>query len=513
MRPAYCIMKEPKAVMEGNTMEKQGMFVFGDRFNMYDITPVENLFIAEYMLKAPGDYVKVYLYGLHRCYHAQSNCDYATMARDLEMSQEDIRAAFQYWERQGIVYRMGDNPPVYAFYNLKALLLEKGNPMDREPYAHRAFHAELQKLFGARVLQSQEYRTVGDWMEVLNLSEESVLLLVRTAIAERGTNVSFKVLNQKATMWANAGIDSVEAAREFANRQNGIYEGVKRVLKQMGLRRMPMIDEEQMYGKWINDWGMTPDAVLFACGELTKISNPNFAYLDRVLEGKRKEGLLTAQAMEQAKVQQSESVRPIQQVLEALGEKQTVTKDLLDIYETWRGHGFTEDAILLCAKQCKRQGWHTLQKVDETLQSWAKQGAYTVQQMQQVMEQVKKTNVLLREVFEHAGIERSPNVEDRKRYAVWQQTGADQAMICLAAEYALSAKNKESYITRVLHDWQNKGISTVEAARNEHDVRAAARPGDKKPLSKPVSAQNYEQRKYDPNELDKVLGSFEDLEG
>ena len=27
----------------------------------FDVTPVENLFIQEYMVDAPGDYVKVYL--------------------------------------------------------------------------------------------------------------------------------------------------------------------------------------------------------------------------------------------------------------------------------------------------------------------------------------------------------------------------------------------------------------------------------------------------------------------
>ena len=30
----------------------------------FDVTPVENMFISEYMLGAPGEYVKVYLYGL-----------------------------------------------------------------------------------------------------------------------------------------------------------------------------------------------------------------------------------------------------------------------------------------------------------------------------------------------------------------------------------------------------------------------------------------------------------------
>ena len=54
------------------------MCSFADRFSMFDVTPVENLFIEEYMLRAPGDYVKVYIYGLRLCYHPvgrQYSCD------------------------------------------------------------------------------------------------------------------------------------------------------------------------------------------------------------------------------------------------------------------------------------------------------------------------------------------------------------------------------------------------------------------------------------------------------
>ena len=35
---------------------------FSENFQMFDITPVENLFIHEFMLKAPGDFVKIDLY-------------------------------------------------------------------------------------------------------------------------------------------------------------------------------------------------------------------------------------------------------------------------------------------------------------------------------------------------------------------------------------------------------------------------------------------------------------------
>ena len=37
---------------------------FDDSAALFDSTPVENMFITEYMLRAPGDFVKVYLYAL-----------------------------------------------------------------------------------------------------------------------------------------------------------------------------------------------------------------------------------------------------------------------------------------------------------------------------------------------------------------------------------------------------------------------------------------------------------------
>ena len=46
-----------------------GLFAFTDQqYAMFDATPVQNqLILLEYMPSAPGDYVKVYLYGLMRC--------------------------------------------------------------------------------------------------------------------------------------------------------------------------------------------------------------------------------------------------------------------------------------------------------------------------------------------------------------------------------------------------------------------------------------------------------------
>ena len=84
------------------------MFGFDERYAMFDITPVENQFILEYLPNAKGDYVKVYLYGLMRCYHPEKDMNLDTMCHELNMSEEDILAAFRYWERRKLVRRVSD---------------------------------------------------------------------------------------------------------------------------------------------------------------------------------------------------------------------------------------------------------------------------------------------------------------------------------------------------------------------------------------------------------------------
>ena len=54
--------------------------MFSNEHAMMEMTPVENIFIAEYMPKAPDDSVKVYLYGLMLC-------------RNPYMDAEDIQLA------------------------------------------------------------------------------------------------------------------------------------------------------------------------------------------------------------------------------------------------------------------------------------------------------------------------------------------------------------------------------------------------------------------------------------
>ena len=115
-------------------------------------TDVENIFINEYLPAAPGDYVKVYLYGL---LYAQTGADMdaRTFAQQLRLPDETIRQAWEYWESMGAVRRVkgksgGADTAVHAagmqedieFRNLRAMMYGNGGMEDEDADAADAQH-------------------------------------------------------------------------------------------------------------------------------------------------------------------------------------------------------------------------------------------------------------------------------------------------------------------------------------------------------------------------------------
>ena len=68
-------------------------------------TDVENIFINEYMPTSPGDFVKIYLYGL---LYSQNDAEmsFEQMSRQLGVSRSRIEDAWLYWEKMGVIERI-----------------------------------------------------------------------------------------------------------------------------------------------------------------------------------------------------------------------------------------------------------------------------------------------------------------------------------------------------------------------------------------------------------------------
>ena len=69
---------------------------------------IENIFINEYMPAAPGDYVKVFIYGFMYAEHCLP-MDNSTIAKQLKLTEKDVQDAWSYWESMGAIKRRYDD--------------------------------------------------------------------------------------------------------------------------------------------------------------------------------------------------------------------------------------------------------------------------------------------------------------------------------------------------------------------------------------------------------------------
>lgn len=501
------------------------IFQFADQFAMFDVTPLENLFIEEYMLRAPGDFVKVYIYGLRLCYHPGKDLSIPYMARAMGLEEETVISAFDYWERMGVLRRIADNPPAFAYYNLKEAILNKKAAYTGDDLPYREFNSALQDIFGDRLLQAADYQRIYGWVEGLSLPQDVVLLLVAHMVqtGARKQRIGLSIIEREAKAWAKKGINTKALAMEHLRTQGQNFEGAKRVLRQLGLSRAPTVDEEALFAKWTEKWDFTMDSILFACKETTKISNPNFAYLDAVLRARHEKNLATPQSVEEHQQTRKASQSGLRRVLTALGDARvSPTDDLMQLYEGFIAQGFSEDAIVMAAKYALRRGGKSMDDVSRILVSWGKQNLYTLEQIEDFLLKSRQSAESCAQVYAALGLPGAPSAADKKKLSHWQENGASMELILLAAEYAGHAKNPFAYMDTILNDWLSSGITKAQQAIDAREQRkagaaVASLPGpsaqarQRRP-SKEVSAHRVAQRSYTTEELEKLYTSIDELD-
>ena len=461
---------------------------FDESAALFDATPVENMFISEYMLKAPGDFVKVYLYGLMLCYHASERMSLASMARDLDVTQEEIERAYRYWEREGLVRRVGDNPVRYTYYNLKQITLTRAEKPGEQLY-DRQFMDEVRRTLGAQTLSDNDYQTILDWVEVYELPKEVVIMLLSHEKEKSRTGrVSFKIASRIAQEWAQSGVCTPEDAEKMVILTSERERELKRLLARLGMRRAPSEDEKDMYKKWIDEWGFTAEAVQEACRETTK-GTPTMAYLDGILLRQHQLGRHEAAAILGGIAGERSARDFAREVLAGLGRTGvTPTSDDLALVEGWRKAGSSDDMILLAVTAAhRRKDGGTMEDVGDWLEKWMRQGLTTREAVLAHNNRMKALNSQLKEIYEAVGLEKKPNQPDRDLLCRFMgEMGMSMELVLLSAQYARGSGAPMMTMNRILSDWNRAGIHTVDAAKAEHESHVRTTGGVKiAPAAKP----------------------------
>lgn len=256
-------------------------------------TPVENLFICEYMPDAPGDYVKVYLYALMEAGRG-GDPDMDDLAGELRLSREDVEKAFLYFEEAGVIKRdSGDR----IFLSLKEKLYGAKRSDERPPIDEKnrrildnrplkEMFDEIQRAVG-RFLGATETEAIISWIKDYDATTEIVTRAYIYCAARGKTN--YKYVEKVVKDWVRRGFQTGEDVEKHLGDADQRHYSYRRVMKALGFHRTATEEEKRIMDTWLDDLNCSMEDILTACSKTAGIPNPNINYVNAVITNRIKD--------------------------------------------------------------------------------------------------------------------------------------------------------------------------------------------------------------------------------
>ena len=336
-------------------------------------TTVSDIFIDQYMPKANGEFVKVYLYLLRATGSGAGIATISEIADHFSNTEADIIRALNYWASEGILQvqtgadgqiiginlcslsvsgmqaaqsniqsAVADNAAQNNFQNsvvnnatqnilkngvvnnaaqnistanirMQDSVVEKlkSQTTDKVASSQKEYtldeikefrkNPDISELFFIietylkHTLSSTDTNMVLYWLDELHFSTDLVEYLVEYCITKGHS--SLRYMNKVALGWADAGIKTVDQAKDDAAAHSQIYYSV---MKALGITGRNLVDSEvSLINKWVGEYGFDIELVKAACSKtISAIQKPSFEYTDSILANWRKKDVHTLKDVE-----------------------------------------------------------------------------------------------------------------------------------------------------------------------------------------------------------------------
>lgn len=336
-------------------------------------TTVSDIFIDQYMPKANGEFVKVYLYLLRATGSGAGIATISEIADHFSNTEADIIRALNYWASEGILQlqsgadgqimginlcslsvsgmqaaqsniqsavadnaaqnnlqngvvnnatqnnlqnsvvnnatqnistaniRMQDSvveklksqTPDKAASSQKEYTLDEIKEFRKNPDISELFF--IIETYLKHTLSSTDTNMVLYWLDELHFSTDLVEYLVEYCITKGHS--SLRYMNKVALGWADAGIKTVDQAKDDAAAHSQIYYSV---MKALGITGRNLVDSEvSLINKWVGEYGFDIELVKAACSKtISAIQKPSFEYTDSILANWKKKDVHTFKDVE-----------------------------------------------------------------------------------------------------------------------------------------------------------------------------------------------------------------------
>lgn len=250
-----------------------------------DTTVLKNEFIDNYMTKANGEYVKVYLLLLRHLNAPSGTLTISKIADILDHTEKDVIRALNYWKKEGLLdYEShSDTKPLPKAPAISEAVLPAAAVPDIRQYKSRKEFKEL--LFVAeqylgKTLSGSDVDTITYFYETLHMSADLIEYLIEYCV-ENG-HKSMHYIQKVALSWHEQNITTVEEAKAGVLSYN---RSCYSVLNAFGIKgRAPAASELAYIKRWKEEYGFSPDIIIEACSRtMNAIHQPSFDYTDSIL--------------------------------------------------------------------------------------------------------------------------------------------------------------------------------------------------------------------------------------
>ncbi|WIF95828.1 DnaD domain-containing protein [Caminicella sporogenes] len=302
-------------------------------------TPIENIFINDFMPMANGTYVKVYLLGYKYANDRDENLivDNKTIAKHLNIPLEDVLGAWDFWEQKGIVKKIkkdnGDESDfIVEFLSLRQLYIDNNykpntpqkskNPISNSNKQYKCSPEdlieankipEIKNMFYQidqimrRQLFPNERITVLDWIYNFNMDPDIIIKAFEYCIDKKNIK-SIRYVGGVIKNWYDNGIIDMNKLEEYLEKTDKKFIYYDKIFKALGFNfRQPSKAEKEVMDIWIDKWGFSLDLILKACENSKKTSNPSINYINSILQAWKKDGITTTEEVEKKELQIKET--------------------------------------------------------------------------------------------------------------------------------------------------------------------------------------------------------------
>ncbi len=261
--------------------------------NLQPIT-IDTPELRKLLANASGDCALLYLYVRSGNLPESAQADLRLTASRYESAAATLRQLGLWPEEQKRTFLSGERPNYSEADVLGAMNTDT---------SFRLVYGEIQRLLG-RTLNTEELKILLGFQRYLGLPGEVISLLIsycKDRARQRGglRNPSLRAIEKEAYRWAEDGIDTLEDAIAYIQKQNARNSRLGKLMELLQIRGRNLTPAEEKYAtKWL-EMGF-PDEVITMAYERTCVNTGGmrWPYMDKILTSWHEEGLKTARQVQ-----------------------------------------------------------------------------------------------------------------------------------------------------------------------------------------------------------------------